>query len=102
VHLGAEHVVAWGVDAADLLCRLTEGDDPDAWPVVVYSRSSDAWFVYRCGMAGFLRKLFQAEFEEYPLSFNAQEVASPPRFVTRAEERRIHQLGRAPWNDAPL
>ncbi|WP_351234459.1 SMI1/KNR4 family protein [Streptomyces sp. NPDC002133] len=103
VTLGAEHVVAWGVDsAADLLCWLTEGDDPDAWPVVIYSRSRDAWFVYQCGMTGFLRRLFQAEFDEYPLSFSGPEVDATLRFLTHAEERRIRQSGRDPWNDATL
>ncbi|MER5182773.1 SMI1/KNR4 family protein [Streptomyces sp. NPDC002896] len=96
-------LVAWGVDAAgDVLCWFTAGADPDSWPVLLYSRRTDRWTLYRCGMATFLCKLFQAELYLYPLSFPEHVREAAPRFLTRAEERRIRDSGTNAWSGAAL
>ncbi|MGW1365038.1 IS3 family transposase [Streptomyces chartreusis] len=43
-------VIAWGVNArADLLCWVTDEQDPGRWPVAVWSRGDLAWSVHDCG-----------------------------------------------------
>ncbi|MEV4970873.1 hypothetical protein [Streptomyces scopuliridis] len=101
ISLGPERVMAWGVDAtADLLCWLASGDDPDAWPVVVYSRGKDRWILHQCGMVEFLCKIFHAEFDEHPLSGAELWGNASPRFLTKSEEESIRASGREPWSDA--
>lgn len=83
---GADRLVTWAVDAsADLLCWLVTGPDPDTWPVAVYRRGRDAWFLHEVGMARFLRKLIAGEFEQMPLSLGSGELDSIPTFA-RAED----------------
>ncbi|MFE7707287.1 SMI1/KNR4 family protein [Streptomyces sp. NPDC057486] len=79
---GADRVVSWGGDAAaDLLCWLVTGPDPDTWPVAVYCRCWNEWSLHGAGMAGFLRKLVAGEFEELPLSLGSGEFDSVPTFI---------------------
>ncbi|MFE7333081.1 hypothetical protein ACFU8W_51605 [Streptomyces sp. NPDC057565] len=83
---GADRMVTWGVDAAaDLLCWLVTGPDPDVWPVAVYCRCWNEWSLHGAGMAGFLTKLVAGEFEELPLSLGSGEFDSVPTF-TRDED----------------
>lgn len=98
----SQRLVTWGLDAgADLLCWLMDGPDPDQWPVAMYRRGKDTWELYQCGMVEFLCRIFAADFEDHPLSGVELWGVANPRFLTRAEERRIKALGQDPWAEAP-
>ncbi|GGR31268.1 hypothetical protein GCM10010282_24690 [Streptomyces roseolus] len=98
VTAGAESLLTWGVSAgADLLCWLAQDENPDLWPVVVRIHSKDEWVLYPCGMAEFLRRLIVDDFDDYPLSLELNSGHASPRFLTHAEQRRIRESGRNPW-----
>ncbi|MGP4083507.1 SMI1/KNR4 family protein [Streptomyces sp. KR55] len=97
----AEHVLAWGCDGTgDLLCWLTTGDTPDAWPVAIYNRGDNTWIVADCGVVEFLYRVLSVEDDDdSPLSGVMGWGQAGPRFLTGAEERRIKATGRDPWPD---
>ncbi|MET7492662.1 SMI1/KNR4 family protein [Streptomyces sp900116325] len=96
----AERLLAWGCDGTgDLLCWLTQGDVPEAWPVVVYNRGDDAWHVVDCGVVEFLVRILRAEFDELPLSGTPLWGEGSARFLTEAAEARIKAAGQDPWAD---
>ncbi|MEV6247176.1 SMI1/KNR4 family protein [Streptomyces sp. NPDC051742] len=98
VNAGSEFLLTWGVSAgADLLCWLTQDENPDLWPVVVRIHGKDEWVLYSCGMVEFLRRLILEEFEEYPISLEPYAGHASPRFLTHAEQRRIRESGGNPW-----
>ncbi|MEV6208807.1 SMI1/KNR4 family protein [Kitasatospora sp. NPDC051914] len=62
-------LVGWGYDdAADVLCWITVGPDPDRWPVAVWSRGDQRWLVHEMGMVAFLVAVLAGELDECPLS----------------------------------
>ncbi|MEV5944822.1 SMI1/KNR4 family protein [Streptomyces sp. NPDC051994] len=96
-----EQLVAWGADGTgDLLCWLTEGGDPDQWPVAVYHRGYDAWRIYPCSMTDFLYRMFCGEWDEHPLSGTPLWGNRSPRFLTHEMARSIRQRGGEPWPEA--
>ncbi|MFF7210691.1 hypothetical protein ACFZAU_09120 [Streptomyces sp. NPDC008238] len=51
-------LLTWGENqAGDLYCWLTEGDDPDAWPVVMWARGPATTYRFDMGMVRFLHSL---------------------------------------------
>jgi hypothetical protein len=62
------HLINWGVDsAADMMCWDASGEDPTAWPVLVFNRGDDLFSRYDCGMVEFLTRLLRGEFPKSPL-----------------------------------
>ncbi|WP_141689468.1 SMI1/KNR4 family protein [Streptomyces sp. DI166] len=95
---GKPRLIAWGLDSsADILCWRADGDDPDRWPVVVWSRGGGRWAEYPGGMAEFLCRVFRAEFDRCPLGDSALWGAAAPRFLHNDEERRLWDSGIDPW-----
>ncbi|MGW1003125.1 hypothetical protein [Streptomyces sp. NPDC002520] len=61
-------LINWGVDsAADMMCWDASGEDPAAWPVLVFNRGDDLFSRYDCGMVEFLTRLLRGEFPKSPL-----------------------------------
>jgi hypothetical protein len=61
-------LITWGVDsAADLMCWDASGEDPAAWPVLVFNRGDVLFRRYDCGMAEFLTRMMRGGFPECPL-----------------------------------
>ncbi|POX52531.1 SMI1/KNR4 family protein [Streptomyces sp. Ru71] len=61
-------LIAWGAaSSADLMCWDASGEDPAAWPVLVFNRGKIEFSRYDCGMAEFLTRLLRGEFPECPL-----------------------------------
>ncbi|MFE2911957.1 hypothetical protein ACFXI0_08430 [Kitasatospora indigofera] len=55
VHPATGGLLAWGSNLnADQFLWLTEGGDPDAWPVVAFYRGLDMWDRFDGGFAAFL------------------------------------------------
>ncbi|MER8047390.1 SMI1/KNR4 family protein [Streptomyces sp. NPDC094032] len=56
-------IVAWGVTSgADIYCWVTEGDDPDRWPLLICGRHTHPEMqLHHLGMAEFLRRLLGDE-----------------------------------------
>ncbi|MET9146382.1 MULTISPECIES: SMI1/KNR4 family protein [unclassified Streptomyces] len=95
-------LIAWGLDSsADILCWRADGDDPDQWPIVVWSRSGGRWTEYQCGMAEFLCCVFRAEFDRCPLGDLSLWGAASPRFLHRDEQQRLRDSGIDPWTGEP-
>jgi hypothetical protein len=62
-------LIAWGADSgADLLCWDATGEDPAAWPVLVFDRGAIRFRRYDCGMSGFLVRLLRGDLGERPLA----------------------------------
>ncbi|MEV7026971.1 hypothetical protein [Kitasatospora sp. NPDC093558] len=57
--------------SADQFFWLTEGDDPDAWPVVAFYRSLEEWDRFDGGFAVFLLAILEGTYAY------ADEVALP-------------------------
>ncbi|MER7759151.1 SMI1/KNR4 family protein [Streptomyces sp. NPDC097619] len=97
-----EHILAWGITAgADILCWHTEDPDPDRWPVLVCGRhTADPFTVYPYGMAEFLRRLFEDEFDVNPVSLTFWDGA-PLSFVHWREAQRRWQTGHNPETGEP-
>lgn len=100
---GAEPlVIAWGVDSgADSLCWDASGDDPDAWPVLVWCRGDAMWRRYDCGMVEFLLRVLRADFDDCPLSGGHLWGVAAAKFLTRSEEKRLRKAGLNPWTGEP-
>ncbi|MHC5704597.1 hypothetical protein OTC26_024580 [Streptomyces tirandamycinicus] len=97
-----EDMVRWGgTAAADALCWVASGLDPEKWPVAVWARHGGGWEVYDCGMVEFLLKVFRADFPECPISDLSLWGNSAPRFLHMQEEQRIRDTGIDPWTGEP-
>lgn len=96
---GAEpRLIAWGADAgADIVCWDASGDDPAAWPVLVYERGDAIWRRYDCGMVEFLVRVLRAEFPACPLSGLSLWGRHPALFLSESEEERLLEQGIDPW-----
>ncbi|EST30966.1 hypothetical protein [Streptomyces niveus] len=91
-------LIAWGADAgADIVCWDASGDDPAAWPVLVYNRGDAIWRRYDCGMVEFLVRVLRAEFAECPLSDLSLWGRHPALFLSESEEERLLEQGIDPW-----
>ncbi|MEU9704729.1 hypothetical protein [Streptomyces sp. NPDC047981] len=93
-----EDVLIWGdTVAADTLCWVAAGDDPDSWPVAVYN-SDDGWCVFECGMVEFLLGILRAEFDVCPIGdLGAWGMAGAAKFLHNREEQRLYDSGIDPW-----
>ncbi|MBL0885493.1 hypothetical protein [Myceligenerans indicum] len=92
-----EQLVAWGFghDDPDLYGWIMTGDDPDAWPVVVWRRHCMPGLVrFDLRMAEFLRRLVTADLDEIPGSNDAAWGNRGP-FVGWREARRRWEAGLA-------
>jgi hypothetical protein len=99
---GPGSLLAWGVNSsADLLCWRTDGPDPDTWPVVVWNEDDFLWTAYDTGMAGFLLRMFRAEWEECPLGAISLWDVSEVVFLSTREEDRFWAAGLDPWTGEP-
>ncbi|MFF5977003.1 hypothetical protein ACFY7C_36440 [Streptomyces sp. NPDC012769] len=59
-------VMVWGETVeADVLGWITSSDEPNTWPVAVYTHGGE-WRVYGCTMTEFLLKLLTGDFERNP------------------------------------
>ena len=93
-----EDMLIWGESSgADTLCWITNGTDPDVWPVAVYSRGDLAWFVYDCGLAEFILRILQSEFDHCPLSDESLFGMESARFLTSEQEAKMMDQGINPW-----
>ncbi|MGW9136522.1 SMI1/KNR4 family protein [Streptomyces sp. NPDC055681] len=99
---GRDQVIAWGVDSsADILCWRVTGDNPDAWPIVVWNQDDVIWREYSCGVVEFLCRVLEAEFDECPLGGLTLWGNASPRFLHRDEEQRLRASGLDPWTGEP-
>jgi hypothetical protein len=90
-------VIAWGVNArADLLCWVTDEQDPERWPVAVWSRGALSWSVHDCGMLEYLVRLFRGEID--PMWADDDGVR---RFVHVREVQRLLAAGIDPDTGEP-
>ncbi|MFJ4188832.1 hypothetical protein [Kitasatospora sp. NPDC089509] len=72
VHPEPGGLLSWGSNLnADQFFWLTEGDDPDAWPVVAFYRSLEEWDRFDGGFAAFLLAVVDGTYAY------ADEVAPP-------------------------
>lgn len=96
-------LLAWAVDAdADILCWDTSGDDPDAWPVLVFNRDDRLWTRHDCGAIAFLVRVLRAEYPECPLGGLALWGKDQVRYLNDREYRRLRGTGVDPWTGEPL
>ncbi|MFI5866348.1 hypothetical protein [Streptomyces sp. NPDC051546] len=64
-------MMVWGdTTEADVLCWITKDEDPNKWPVAVYSHRGE-WSVHDFGMSDFLLRLLKGEFERNPTSLSS-------------------------------
>jgi hypothetical protein len=95
-------LIAWGADAgADTLCWDASGDDPAAWPVLVYQRGDLVWRRYDCGIVEFLQRVLEADFDDCPLSGTNIWGVGTVKFLTPGEEKRLLKAGLDPWTGEP-
>ncbi|MER5807560.1 SMI1/KNR4 family protein [Streptomyces sp. NPDC002033] len=73
-----ESIVAWGVTSgADIYSWVTAGDDPERWPVLIFSRGNDVMRLVPLGMAEFLHRLLSdAAFREGKINIVLPDEAS--------------------------
>ncbi|MFF2949833.1 hypothetical protein ACFVVU_00575 [Kitasatospora sp. NPDC057965] len=100
----SDSVSAWGGGrGADVIGRLTYDGDPDRWPVLVRERHAwPHWWLYDCGMAEFLRRLFTRDFDQCPLGDASLWGDPSPHFVHWREARRRFESGVDPFTGEPL
>lgn len=84
-----------------MLCWITSGPDPDHWPVAVWKRQGGGWAVHECGMAEFLLRVLQADFESCPLS-DASLWGRDARFLNFRDEERFLDEGVDPWTGGSM
>jgi len=100
---GAEpRLITWGVDSSgDHLCWDASDQDPEKWPVLLYSRGDDMWWRHDVGMVGFLVRILRGDFPHNPLGdvrlFGIQEAT----YLTRSEYTRRLREGTDPWTGEP-
>ncbi|WP_052707759.1 hypothetical protein [Streptomyces rubellomurinus] len=92
-----EDMLLWGITEEDFLCWVTSDENPDRWPVAVYSRCHAAWSVYPYGMVEFLLRLFRDGFDEWPISDMGLRSISEPRFLHDTDEEAGWELQERPW-----
>ncbi|UKZ02981.1 hypothetical protein BOQ63_002300 (plasmid) [Streptomyces viridifaciens] len=92
-----EDMLLWGWTEQDSLCWITFDENPDCWPVAVYSRFHAAWSVYPFGMAEFLSRLLRDDFDEWPISDVGLRTVSQPRFLHDKDEEAGWELQERPW-----
>ncbi|MER5779841.1 hypothetical protein ABT144_37200 [Streptomyces sp. NPDC002039] len=91
-------MLIWGdTVGADTLCWFTEDQDPDVWPVAVFSRSSLMWSLHRCGMTGFLARVLTGDLPDSPLSDASLLGWGEARFLHSHDEKALHEAGIDPW-----
>ncbi|MBT1190225.1 hypothetical protein HET69_41220 [Streptomyces sp. CJ_13] len=91
-------MLIWGETAgADTLCWITSDDDPDAWPIAVYSRGDLAWTVYPCTLTEFILRIIRGDFNECPISDESLLGMESPRFLTVRQEKELMDQGINPW-----
>ncbi|MFB7382527.1 SMI1/KNR4 family protein [Kitasatospora purpeofusca] len=101
------HILAWGATSGpDLLCWLTEDEDPDRWPVLVVGRHTRPMFtVHPFGMTEFLRRLLCEDstgWERWPLSIGRPLLMKPaPSFVHWQVQDDRWKAGLAPATGEP-
>ncbi len=96
-----EDLLIWGgTAAADTLCWITTDQNPDRWPVAVYSRMNHEWSVYPCGMAEFLLKLVRNEWQPGPISDTSLEGVVAPHFLHDKDEAAAYEAGLDPSHRA--
>ncbi|GIF24587.1 hypothetical protein BJ973_008066 [Actinoplanes tereljensis] len=79
--LGEPDLVPWAVVGMDyVIAWRIEGDDPDAWPVVVCDSRGPGRVVHRLSTAGFLRAVLTVPTPVEELTFVA-EAQQPPSYV---------------------
>ncbi|MFI8509615.1 hypothetical protein ACIGHB_00645 [Streptomyces sp. NPDC085460] len=94
--------LVWGAaDDGDVLCWITRGDDPAAWPVAVFSRSEASWAVLPPGMVKTLLGILRADAGECPLSNERLWGAGRATFLHARESRRRQDAGLDPWTGQP-
>ncbi|MFE4519233.1 hypothetical protein ACFRMQ_34205 [Kitasatospora sp. NPDC056783] len=91
-----EDMLLWGLTEEDFLCWVTSDENPDQWPVAVYSRFHAAWSVYPYGMAEFLLRLLRDGFDEWPISDAGLRSVSEPRFLHDKDEEAGLELQERP------
>lgn len=91
-----EDMLLWGWTEQDFLCWIISGEEPDCWPVAVYSRFRAAWSVYPFGMAEFLSRLLRDEFDEWPISDAGLRTVSQPWFLHDKDEETGWDLQERP------
>ncbi|WP_324786222.1 SMI1/KNR4 family protein [Streptomyces sp. H51] len=95
-------LIAWAADSsADILCWDASGDDPGAWPVLVYNRDDNLWSRYDCGMVEFISRLLRADFGDCPLGDLSLWGRQSAAFLTESEKRRLLKEGLDPWTGEP-
>ncbi|MDI2130542.1 hypothetical protein [Yinghuangia seranimata] len=98
-----ESVVAWGADGfADIYCWITSGEDPNAWPVLVWRDTYLDWCLYPMGMAEFLLKTLRAELPDDRLNELRIWGKSNPRYISYKESSRLRVLGVNAWTGEPM
>ncbi|MFB8200473.1 SMI1/KNR4 family protein [Kitasatospora purpeofusca] len=101
------HILAWGATSGpDLLCWLTEDEDPDRWPVLVVGRHTRPMFtVHPFCMTEFLRRLLCEDstgWERRPLSIGRPLLMKPaPSFVHWQVQDDRWKAGLAPATGDP-
>lgn len=80
---GRDRVIAWGIDSsADVLCWHVTGDDPDAWPVVVWNQDDVTWREYPCGAVEFLCRVLARSSTSAPSGASLSGVTRRRAFYT--------------------
>ncbi|GAA2614246.1 hypothetical protein [Paractinoplanes durhamensis] len=81
IYPAAGGLLPWAVVGFDyIICWLTEGDDPDAWPVVICSAHLSEWQVHRMSTAEFLRAVLTVPSPIELLDYVA-EAQQPPSYI---------------------
>jgi hypothetical protein len=74
-------VIPWATVGFDwLFCWLADGDDPDAWPVVVCDDHLSEWYLHDLSTADFLRALLTIPASISELDYVTEEC-QPPDFT---------------------
>ncbi|MGW7434071.1 SMI1/KNR4 family protein [Streptomyces sp. NPDC054861] len=95
-----EDVLVWGdTESADFLGWLTDGEDPEDWPLVIFSRAEAAWLMLGGGMSKFLLGILTGKFRECPISDASLMGVGRARFMHDREEERLIEMGIYPWDD---
>lgn len=92
-------LIRWATDftASDVYWQVASAD-PDAWPVVVFSRGRGEWVNYPVGMAEFLYMQVARPDLERPLDMVDSIDGKPVRFVNGRVESELSKTC-DPWPD---
>ncbi|MFD8073386.1 hypothetical protein ACFV3E_12115 [Streptomyces sp. NPDC059718] len=105
VTLGAEAVLPWGSGMnANEMGWLTNGPDPDKWPVIAWRRQHSwkerPWALFDCGMVQFITRMMLGQFDSCPLG-DASLWKQTGTFVSWREQRRRLIAGLDPQTGEP-